>query len=292
MSNHSADKIKIAGYNDLFGVSMEQDEKIIEVSVIDLYSFKNHPYKVINDSEMLQMIESIKECGVLVPGLVRVRSEGGYEIVSGHRRKYACELIGKDKMPVIVKNLTDDEATIAMVDANIQREKLLFSEKAFAYKLKFDAMKHQGCKGDQMTTEKIGNDSRISGRQIQRYIRLTYLQPELLQMVDNKKIPFTSAVTISYLGEEQQNWLINAIITTRQYPSNKQSLEIKKYFDVGKLSQKMLISILNEKKEEDLKVSISYENIARFFNNNYTNVEIEEIIIGLLEKWKENNLPL
>ncbi|MDD4112775.1 MAG: AAA family ATPase [Herbinix sp.] len=237
---------------------LPHNEKIIEVPLTDLYFFQDHPYKVINDSEMTQLIKSIEECGVLVPGIVRERREGGYEIVSGHRRKYACELIGKDKMTVIVKDLNDDEATIAMVDANIQREKLLFSEKAHAYKLKFDAMKHQGCKGDQRTTKKIGDDSRESGRQIQRYIRLTYLQPELLQMVDNKEIPFISAVNISYLGEIQQNCLLNAINTTLQYPSNKQSLEIKKCFDEGKLNQNMLIHILKVKKNKDLKLSISF----------------------------------
>ncbi|MGB8455108.1 MAG: ParB/RepB/Spo0J family partition protein [Anaerocolumna sp.] len=156
MSNHSAGKIKIAGYNDLFGESMENNEKIIEVPLTDLYSFKNHPFHIINDFDMSKMIQSIKECGILVPGIVRKRIEGGYEIVSGHRRKYACEMIGIDTMPVIVKDLADDEATIAMVDANIQREHLLYSEKAFAYKLKFEAMKHQGSKGDKSTTEKIG----------------------------------------------------------------------------------------------------------------------------------------
>jgi ParB family chromosome partitioning protein len=290
MSNHSAGKIKIAGYNDLFGERMEHNEKIIEVPLTDLYSFKNHPFHIINDFDMSQMIQSVKECGILVPGIVRKRIEGGYEIVSGHRRKYACEMIGIDTMPVIVKDLADDEATIAMVDANIQREHLLYSEKAFAYKLKFEAMKHQGTKGDKLTTEKIGIETSESGRQIQRYIRLTYLLPELLNMVDNKEISFIPAVTISFMDEIQQSWLLNAINATHQYPSNKQTLEIKKYFDEGKLDQEMIFSILYDKKEKDMKLSISNENINRFFNDNYKKKDIEELIIQLLEKWKQNNL--
>lgn len=286
MSRHSASKIEIAGFNDLFGQNIEKGESIIDVPLHDLYTFKNHPFNILNDSEMEQLVESIKERGVLVPGIVRIRKEGGYEIVSGHRRKYACELIGKNTMPVIVKELADDEATIAMVDANLQREHLLFSEKAFAYKLKLEAIKHQGSKGDKFTADILGEASNESGRQVQRYIRLTFLIPEILNMVDKKMISFISAVNISYLDDRAQTLLLGAINETYIYPSNKQTVELKKYYDKGHLHSQTIVSILKEKKERDIKVSISNENFKKYFSDKYTKKEVEEIIVQLLEKWK------
>lgn len=289
MNNRSASKIKLAKFDDLFGINDESEERVIEVPISMLHSFKNHPFHVGDDSQKEEMVESIKEYGVLVPGLARLRDNGEYELISGHRRKHACEIAGKETMPVIIKNMTDDEATIAMVDSNIQRENLLYSEKAFALKLKFEAMKHQGSKGAMNTTDVIGESIGESGRQVQRYIRLTYLNPEILKMVDNKKISFIPAVNLSYLKLEQQEWVLNAINKVKKYPSNKQALKIKEHYEDGTLSLDKVITTLKEGKSKDNKIMIPAKRIKKYFDDSYSQKEIENIIIQLLDKWKKDN---
>jgi len=289
MKSSSASKIKIAGFDDLFGENIDKADKVINMPISELHAFKNHPFHVEDDQKMKEMIESIKEYGVLVPGLARSRKEGGYELISGHRRKHACEVVGKETMPIIIKELSDDEATITMVDANIQRENLLYSERAFAFKLKFDAMKHQGSKGNKTSTDKIGEESGESGRQIQRYIRLTCLLPEILKLVDNKNIAFIPAVNISYLDVTQQEWVLNAIQVTHNYPSNQQTMKIRKCSDEGKLTQNIVILIIKEQKVKDIKITISATNCKKYFPDECSAKEIEKIIYKLLENWKQTN---
>jgi ParB family chromosome partitioning protein len=287
MNKRSASKIKIAGFDDLFGQGMEYEDRVIEAPIRELHTFKNHPFHIVDNFDMEQMVESIKEYGVLVPGIVRRREEGGYEIVSGHRRKYACEIIGRDTMPVVVKDLSDDEATITMFDANIQREHLLFSEKAFAYKLKFDAIKHQGSKGDKVTTDKIGEASKESGRQVQRYIRLTELITPLLKMVDERKVAFIPAVEMSYLSHIEQEWVYKKLLETKRYPTISQAAKIKHLSNSGELTEKLVDIILINDKKEQRKLIIPPEKINSYFPRSYTMDDIGDIIIKLLENWKK-----
>lgn len=284
MNNRSASKIKLAGFDDLFGFNDENEDKVIEVPISMLHSFKNHPFHVENNFQMDEMIESIKEYGILVPGLARLRENGEYELISGHRRRHACELAGKETMPVIVKNMTDDEATIAMVDSNIQRENLLYSEKAFAFKLKFEAMKHQGLKRAKNTTDMIGESIGESGRQVQRYIRLTYLSPEILKMVDNKKISFIPAVNLSYLQRDEQELLLKVIRKNKLYPTGKQALRLKEHSLKENLTEEIINLILHKKKTQKIKLSIPSDKLAKYFPTEYTNEDIINAIIKLLDE--------
>ncbi len=286
---HSASKIKLAGFDDLFGESSAEGMKIIEIPLSDLYKYHNHPFKVLDDEKMEETVESIKQYGVLVPGIARPRKESGYEIVAGHRRKRGCELAGLSSMPVIVKELNDDEADIIMVDSNIQRENLLFSEKAFAYKIKFEAMKHQGSKGKAVSTTEIGEQSGESGRQVQRYIRLTKLHEDILKLVDCFKIKFIPAEKLSYLAMNEQEWLLKYIEKAGIYPSESQASKLKQYSESKELTSGMVELIMAESKNEGNKVVISAEKIKQYFSPSYSKQNIEEIIFQLLEQWKASH---
>lgn len=288
MKKSSASKIQLAGFDDLFGKNEAMGEQIIEVPIVDLHIFKSHPFKVIQDEKMQELVESIKERGVLVPCIVRPRKEGGYELVAGHRRTAASKLAGLENIKVMVKELSDDDATIIMVDSNIQRENLLFSERAFAYKMKFEAMKHQGSKGGKVTTAEIGEEVGESGRQIQRYIRLTELYAPLLDFVDEKKIGFIHGVDLSYLKIEEQEWVYSKLSEKGITPSGNQVLALKKYSDLGTLTVGMVDMILCEDKPAPKKVTISSEKINKYFPKEYSKQDIEVVIYQLLEEWKKS----
>ena len=284
----SASKVKINSYDDLFSsADNTAGEKIINVDLADLHTFKGHPFRVIDDEKMEETMESISKYGVLVPGLVRPREEGGYEIIAGHRRKRGSELAGLDTMPVIVRNYTDDEATIIMVDSNIQREDILPSEKAKAYAMKYEAMKHQGSKGGS-TLEEVGEAAGESGKTVQRYVWLARLSDELLGMVDAKKIGIAQGVDISFLSEEQQQYVTVILQETGVSVSNAQAAKLKEYGKRGELTLAMVRLILAEEKPKERKVTIKGEKISRYFSEDYSNDDIESIIIQLLEEWQNN----
>ena len=286
---------KLKPMDDLFGLD-EESGQIIEVKLSELYPFRNHPFKVLDDEKMQQMVESIKENGVIVPGLVRERDGGGYELVSGHRRKHAAEIAGLETMPVIVKELTDDEAVVAMVDANLQREEILPSEKAFAYKMKLDALSHQG-KMDTTASRQLGEkswsisqvskESNESERQIQRYIRLTELLPELLDLTDRKKLKFNPAVELSYLKQEEQRILLEEMNEQETVPSLYQAQLIKRLSSDGMCTKEAIHAILVVAPIKDRSVTIKEEKIMQFFSSDTSNEEIEKIIYQLLEEWSE-----
>ena len=227
MRSKSAEKIKLTSYEDLFGET-EQDngEKVVYISLDKLHSFKNHPFHVNDDTKMQETIASVEQYGVLVPGIVRPSKNGTYEIISGHRRCRACELAGMDNMPVLIRNLNDDEATIIMVDSNIQREDITPGEKAFAYKMKFEALKHQGSKGEKYTADMVGEAAGDSGRTVQRYIRLAALSDALLEYVDNNKIPMIVGEKLSYLKPEEQGWLLEVITNSSIFPTKQQAEQL------------------------------------------------------------------
>ncbi|MCR5704690.1 MAG: ParB/RepB/Spo0J family partition protein [Eubacterium sp.] len=281
------EKIKLTSYDELLGV---QKDGTIEVNLTELHEFKNHPFKVIDDEKMQELAESIKANGVLSPALVRKRSEGGYELISGHRRKRACEMAGLSKMPVIVKELSDDEATIIMVDANIQREEILPSEKAFAFKMKMEAMSHQGVSNGKITADEIGADNGVSGRQVKRYIRLTMLIPELLQLVDEKKLPFVVGVEISYLDEEFQEVIYKNLMEGKKVGKNEiHSLRQNEELEEGELTIYDIEGLLfpEKAKKKISNVTLNQRKLAKYFTPDYEVEQIEEIILSLLEKWNE-----
>ncbi len=245
-------EIQLTSYNELLGIDDMVNpgtDQIMEVPLSELYPFKNHPFQVQDDEKMAETVESIRNYGVLNPGLVRPRAEGGYEVVAGHRRKRGCELAGKATMPVLIRNYTDDEAVIIMVDSNIQRENILPSEKAFAYKMKLEAMKHQGTKGTGDTADLVGKEAGDSGRKVQRYIRLTELLPELLELVDNGKIKFIPAVTISYLLKEEQAWVLACMKEGNASVSGAMADALKKHSEDGKLTELAVQLILSKEKK-------------------------------------------
>lgn len=293
MSNNirksSASKIKIDTYDDLFGNDNVEDsslEQIISVPLTDLYTFNDHPFRVVDDEKMEETTESIKKYGVLVPGIARPRAEGGYEIIAGHRRKRGSERAGKSEMPVIVRNYTDDEATIIMVDSNIQREDILPSEKAKAYYMKYEAMKHQGSKSGGLTLDEIGEKAGESGKTVQRYIWLSRLSDELLELVDNKKIGFVQGVDISFLTEEQQQWVLVILQENMVSLSTTQSGKLKEYGKKGELTLPMVRLILTEQKQKERKVVIKADKISQYFPADYDSEDIESVIYQLLEEWK------
>ncbi len=286
----SAAKIRMESFDDLFGGSTVQEngaEQIINAPLADLHTFKNHPFRVEDDEKMEETTESIRQYGVLVPGIARPRAGGGYEIIAGHRRKRGSELAGKTEMPVIVRNYTDDEATIIMVDSNIQREDILPSEKARAYKMKYEAMKHQGKKSGKNTLDEVGEAAGENAKKVQRYIWLSRLTERLLALVDSKKLGFSQGVDISFLTEEAQQWVQAAIEEKGCNISMAQSAKIKEYGKTGELTLAMVRLILTEEKPKERKITIKSDKIGKYFSDSYSNEEIESIIITLLDKWKE-----
>ena len=286
----SASKVKIEKFEDLFGGSAGQEnsaEQIINAPLADLHTFKDHPFRVVDDEKMEETTESIRQYGVLVPGIARPRAGGGYEIIAGHRRKRGSELAGKTEMPVIVRNYTDDEATIIMVDSNIQREDILPSEKARAYKMKYEAMKHQGKKSGKNTLDEVGEAAGENAKKVQRYIWLSRLSDELLEMVDTKKLGFSQGVDISFLTEEAQQWVQAVIEEQGCSVSMVQSGKLKEYGKSGELTLAMVKLILSEEKPKERKITIKSDKIGEYFSDSYSNEEIENIIISLLDKWKE-----
>ena len=292
MSNKtgSASKIKMESFDDLFGGNSVQEtgaEQIINAPLADLYEFKDHPFKVLDDEKMEETTESIRLYGVLVPGIARPRAGGGYELIAGHRRKHGSERAGKTEMPIIVRNYSDDEATIIMVDSNIQREDILPSEKAKAYKMKYEAMKHQGKKSGKNTLDEVGEAAGENAKKVQRYIWLARLSEELLEMVDTKRLGFSQGVDISFLTEEAQQWVEVIIEEQGCNVSTVQSGKLKEYGKSGELTLAMVRLILTEEKPKERKFTMKSDKIGEYFSDSYSNEEIENIIISLLDKWKK-----
>lgn len=286
----SASKIKMESFDDLFGGSNVQEigaEQIINAPLADLHEFKDHPFKVLDDEKMEETTESIRLYGVLVPGIARPRAGGGYELIAGHRRKHGSERAGKTEMPIIVRNYSDDEATIIMVDSNIQREDILPSEKAKAYKMKYKAMKHQGKKSGKNTLDEVGEIAGENAKKVQRYIWLSRLSDELLEMVDTKKLGLSQGVDISFLSEEAQQWVEVIIEEQGCNVSTVQSGKLKEYGKSGELTLAMVRLILTEEKPKERKVTLKADKISKYFSDSYSNEEIENVIISLLDKWRE-----
>ena len=258
----------------------------MEIELEKLHPFKNHPFRVSDDEKMAETVESIKNYGVLNPALVRPRSEGGYELISGHRRKRGCELCGKTTMPVLVRNYTDDEAVIIMVDSNIQRENILPSEKAHAYKMKYDAMKHQGSRTGGLTLEELGEAAGESAKTVQRYIWISRLSEPLLDMVDAGKIGIMQSVDLSFLSEDAQQWVLVAIQDTNAVISKQQSAMLKESDKKGELTFPMVRMLLEKEKPVERKVVIKTERINSYFPDTYSTDDIEKIIFQLLDNWK------
>ena len=298
----SAKKIELASVDDLFSTEEgRQDaklEKIQEIPLSELHPFRNHPFKVKDDEAMMETADSIKQYGVLVPAIARPDPEGGYELVAGHRRRRASELAEKETMPVIIRDLDDDAATIIMVDSNLQRESLLPSERALAYKMKLEAVKHQGARTDltsrqvgeksQTSIQKVADQAGESQRQVQRYIRLTELIPELMDMVDEKKIALNPAYELSFLKKEEQVDLLDAMDSEQATPSLSQAQRLKKYSQEGHLTLDMMRVIMGEEKKSDLdRVTFTSDTLRKYFPKSYTPQRMQETIIKLLEAWQK-----
>ena len=296
----SAKKVELASVDDLFSTEESradaQREKVMEIPLSELHPFKDHPFKVKDDDAMMETADSIRQYGVLVPAIARPDPNGGYELVAGHRRHRASELAGKETMPVIVRDLDDDQATIIMVDSNLQRESLLPSERAFAYKMKLEAIKHQGARtdltsaqvGPKLTAaEKIAENSPDSKSQIKRFIRLTELIPGLLDMVDEKKIAFNPAYELSFLKKEEQTQLLDAMDSEQATPSLSQAQRLKKFSQDGRLNIDVMRAIMSEEKKSDLdKVTFTSDTLRKYFPKSYTPARMQETIIKLLEQWQ------
>ena len=293
--------VALKGLDDLFSTEEnrqeEQREQVQQIPIDALHPFTNHPFKVLDDEAMTRTVESIAQYGVLAPLIARPRPEGGYEIISGHRRQYAAKLAGLDTLPVIVRQMSDDAAVILMVDSNLQREHIMPSERAFAYKMKLDALKNQGARSD-LTSDQVGqklwsveqvaSDAGESKTQIQRFIRLTNLVPELLDMVDEKKIAFNPAVELSYLDESQQRDFLEAMEDTQNAPSLSQAQQLKKMAQQGEFSYEKAFDVMGqEKKSEKDTVTIKNETLRKYFPRSYTPKQMEEKIIQLLDAWQK-----
>ena len=292
--------LALKGLDDLFSTEEnrqeEQREQVQQIPIDELHPFTNHPFKVLDDEAMTRTVESIAQYGVLAPLIARPRPEGGYEIISGHRRQYAAKLAGLDTLPVIVRQMSDDAAVILMVDSNLQREHILPSERAFAYKMKLDAIKNQGARSDltstqvaqKLSVEKVGDDAGVSKDTIRRFIRLTNLIPELLDMVDEKKISFNPAVELSYLDEAQQRDFLEAMEDTQNAPSLSQAQQLKKMAQQGEFSYEKAFDVMGqEKKSEKDTVTIKNETLRKYFPRSYTPKQMEEKIIQLLDAWQK-----
>ena len=296
MAKSNGLNFNLPSVDDLFSTEEERAEarleKVVNLSPSEISDFPNHPFKVRMDAAMQEMTESVKQYGVLVPALVRPKPEGGYEMVAGHRRKKAAELANLTEIPCIVRQLTDDEATIIMVDSNLQREQILPSEKAFAYKMKLDAIKHQGIASAQvgqklLSVEKVAEDAGESRNQVKRYIRLTYLIPELLSMVDENKIAFNPAVEISHLEQSEQRVLLNAMELNDCTPSHAQAIRLKKLSQEGVLQDQTIYDILAEQKpNQQEQYKFKREDIRKYFPKNYTDKQVCDTVIKLLEQWQ------
>ena len=295
--------VSLKSFDDIFSTEESRQEEKLEhiqqIPLSELHAFEGHPFRVVDDEEMQKVVDSVKEFGILTPLIARPDPYGGYEIISGHRRLHASELAGLESVPVIVREMDDDEAIICMVDANLQRENILPSERAWAYRMKLDAMKHQGVKREQDGTFRqvvgkleaaalIGQNTGESGRTIQRYIRLTELQPELLDMVDSKQIAFNPAVEISYLKPNEQKDFLEAMDAAQATPSLSQAQRIKKLSQAGMCTLDAMCEVMNEEKKDDLsKVTISHEVLRKYFPRSYTPKQMEAQIIKLLEQWQK-----
>ena len=288
----SAAKVKLNSFDDLFGSSEMQtagSEQIINAPLAELHDFKNHPFRVVDDEKMEETTESIRQYGVLVPGIARPRTGGGYELIAGHRRKRGSQRAGKLEMPVIVRNYSDDEATIIMVDSNIQREDILPSEKAKAYKMKYEAMKHQGKKSGKNTLDEVGETAGESAKTVQRYIYLARLSDALLDMVDKKKIGIVQGVELSFLTEQQQEWVQVVLEETGVTISTAQASKLKEHGKSDELTLPMVRLILTEMKPRERKVTIKADKISRYFPEDYSNEQIENVIYQLLDEWNRSN---
>lgn len=292
--------ISLKGYDDIFSTEQSraeaQQERVQEIPLSELHPFEGHPFRVVDDEEMMKTAESVRDFGVLTPAIVRPDPDGGYEIVSGHRRYRASELAGKETMPAIVRDLDDDAAIILMVDANLQRETILPSERAFAYKMKLDAIKHQGERTDltstqvaqKLSVEKVGEDAGVSKDTIRRYIRLTELIPELLDMVDTGQIKFNPAVELSYLASKEQQDFLSAMDYAQAAPSLSQAQRIKKLAQEGECTLDAMCEIMNEIKKGELdRVTFKTDSLRKYFPKSYTNKQMEDKIIQLLEQWQK-----
>ena len=293
--------LALKGLDDLFSTEEnrqeEQREQVQQIPIDALHPFTNHPFKVLDDEAMTRTVESIAQYGVLAPLIARPRPDGdGYEIISGHRRQYAAKLAGLDTLPIIVRQMSDDAAVILMVDSNLQREHILPSERAFAYKMKLDAIKNQGARSDltstqvaqKLSVEKVGDDAGVSKDTIRRFIRLTNLIPELLDMVDEKKISFNPAVELSYLDESQQREFLEAMDGTQNAPSVSQAQQLKKMAQCGEFTYEKAFDILGqEKKSEQDTVTIKNDILRKYFPRSYTPRQMEEKIIQLLDAWQK-----
>ena len=291
----------LSSYDDIFSTEEsrqeEQREQVQQIPIGELYPFKNHPFKVLDDDSMSDTVESVKQYGVLSPLIARPRPKGGYEIISGHRRQHAAELAGLETLPVIVRQMDDDAAIILMVDSNLQREHILPSERAFAYKMKLDAMKNQGTRSDLTSTqvvsklrsnEKLGAENNQSRETVRRFIRLTNLIPELLDMVDNKTVSFNPAVELSYLSPEQQQEVIRAMDDNQNFPSVSQAKRIKKLAQDGTFTTETVVAIMGEEKKSELDtVTIKNDTLRKYFPRSYTPKQMEDTIIKLLEQWQK-----
>ena len=293
------DRVQLKGLDSLFGIDQEQIGQVLDVPIRELFPFQNHPFKVLDDEKMAQTVESVRENGILVPIMVRNRPEGGYEVISGHRRKHAAEIVGLETVPVIIRDLTDDEAVIAMVDANLQREEILPSEKAFAYKMKFDALSHQGKKVDSSTStqvgwksetaNKVGETAGDSKNQVRRYIRLTELLPDLLAMVDSKKIKFNPAVELSYITPNEQFLLLEVMKEDDVVPSLSQAQQIKKLSQEKRCTKEALHALLAVASIKERNVVIKHEVIMQYFPAEASDAEIESLIVRLLDDYRKKH---
>ena len=291
--------VSLKGADDIFSTEEsrqeQQREQVQQIPIGELFPFKNHPFKVLDDESMQRTVESVEQYGVLSPLIARPRPEGGYEIISGHRRQHAAQLAGLETLPVIVRQMDDDAAVLLMVDSNLQRENILPSERAFAYKMKLEALKNQGARSDltsvqvapKLSTEKIGEEVGMSKDNVKRYIRLTNLVPELLDMVDEKKIAFNPAVELSYLDEAQQRDFLEAMNDTQNAPSLSQAQRLKKLAQDGHFSYDVAFAVMGEEKKDELdKVVIKNDTLRKYFPRSYTPKQMEDTIIKLLNQWQ------
>ena len=291
--------VSLKGADDIFSTEEsrqeQQREQVQQIPIGELFPFKNHPFKVLDDESMQRTVESVEQYGVLSPLIARPRPEGGYEIISGHRRQHAAQLAGLDALPVIVRQMDDDAAVLLMVDSNLQRENILPSERAFAYKMKLEALKNQGARSDltsvqvapKLSTVKIGEEVGMSKDNVKRYIRLTNLVPELLDMVDEKKIAFNPAVELSYLDESQQRDFLEAMNDTQNAPSLSQAQRLKKLAQEGHFSYDVAFAVMGEEKKDELdKVVIKNDTLRKYFPRSYTPKQMEDTIIKLLDQWQ------
>ena len=296
--------VSLKGADDIFSTEEsrqeQQREQVQQIPIGELFPFKNHPFKVLDDESMQRTVESVEQYGVLSPLIARPRPEGGYEIISGHRRQHAAQLAGLDALPVIVRNMDDDAAVLLMVDSNLQRENILPSERAFAYKMKLEAIKNQGARSDltsgqivqksKLSIERVAEDAGEGYKTVQRFIRLTNLVPELLDMVDEKKIAFNPAVELSYLDEAQQRDFLEAMNDTQNAPSLSQAQRLKKLAQEGHFSYDVAFAVMGEEKKDELdKVVIKNDTLRKYFPRSYTPKQMEDTIIKLLEQWQRKH---